>query len=128
MPADIGPITPKDIQRSIILSREPHSDGMAHCERVAYILSAFRCQTIDLDEEFDYGVALGCRDDVTVCAFRELVILQSCYYESLWVYQWIDDEEREARRLHFALMLTHLDHHLAHLVAGLPTPPLYIIN
>lgn len=122
-------VTPKDIARAIILDRTPrHDDQMSYAERVAYVLATFDCDTIDFEEVFDYGIAVNSFDLQIICAFRQLAILQSAYANTLWVYNWLTDDERTAITSYLGLMIQHIDWHFIHVQEGVETPPLHIIN
>lgn len=123
------PVTPRDIARAIILDRQPRlSDGTSYADLVSFILGTFDCDSIGFDEVFDYGCALQSRDLQVIYAFRGLATLQSAYTNTLWTYGWLTDEERDALITHFELMVTHIDWHIGYVRAGIPTPPLNIIN
>lgn len=120
--------TPAEIASAIILDTSIRSDGYSHRQRVAFVLDVFGADTIDLGEEFDYGIALSCWNDRVVQAWKELAILQGTYAEGLFIFQWIDEDVYNTVRDHILKMIQHIDWHLHHLIAGRDAPALVILD
>ena len=118
--------TPAEITAAIIKDTTPRADGMSNRERVATVLATFGAETIDFDEVFDYGVALVCGDPYIVNAWKHLAILQGVYAETLYIYQWIDEDDYYRISDYLRCVILNLDHHIRCLYAGTYTP-LYII-
>lgn len=110
--------TPAEIASALITDEEARPDGWTNRERVAFVLTTFDADTIDFEEVFDFGLALSCYEPAVVEAWRQLAILQGIYAETLYVYQWLDEEEFFPIHNHLIAVVQHLDWHIYSMFNG----------
>lgn len=118
--------TPAEIAEALVFDDESKEGGYSNRERVAFVLSMFGADTIDFTEEFDYGPPLCSPYPAIVEAWRQLSILQHYYYTTLYLYQWIDDEEFERISNYLHVVTQNLDWHIQCLYSGKYKPLIVI--
>lgn len=129
---DTKVVTRADIATALIFDDKKRSDGLSNRERVAAVLAGFGAERIDFEEVFDYGTPFSCWDPFIVEAWRHLAILQTVYVETLYIYQWIDEDKYLHLIDYLTCVVRNLSWHIEMIFSGgskrlyvIPDRPIY---
>ena len=101
----------------------PGLDGSSNRDRAHYICEVMGWDRIDLSERIDFSEIAACKEDDTVEAGRQFLLLQLEFLRRCVAAGLVEKEECDAKVAELSLEVQRVQWHQKHLKKGKPTPP-----
>lgn len=122
------PLTLPEIIENLTSDTHPGPDGCNNIDRLVFILEVLGCETIDLNENYNFAPVLMCKTPDLVEASKHIAMLQLDYLKLAHTNDHLDDLSYQHQKASLILDINKLDWHYEHLISGRPTPPFKFIN
>lgn len=117
-----------EIAVELLTDNMPGTDGCSNADRAIFISEVMDCETIDINQIFDFTEAVRCKDVDKVEAAKQLATLQIDYMRRAFDNGLVDRDDYEIRSTSLILDIQRLNWHLRHLHEGRSTPPFSFIH
>lgn len=118
------PLSLEEITEELISDDRPNgADGCSNVDRIRYVLSVFECESINLNEEYDWSRAVFCPEYEMVLSAKHLALLQFDLFHRAYYNRHLTLDEFNVKAAVLTLGIQKINWHLDHMERGLRTPP-----
>lgn len=114
----------EDITYELINDTRPNGpDGCSNADRIDYILEVFECDSVSLNEDYDWKEVSKSDDPEMVVAAKHLALLQLDWFHRLYYNGFMTIDAFNVKSSVIILGVQRINWHIAHLERGVLTPP-----